>query len=146
MTRVFGTATGLAALAAMPVRADAPATDDAQVSRSQLEVARQIRGQATVIAAVAPHGLTPEDAKAPPFRKQNWTVSGTVTRCFKGKAVPKAVTYLITAEGRPEALARPHVAFLRRAGGQWFAVDGPMFRDSTPFRAGLAKITPGCAA
>lgn len=122
-----------------------PRYDSEAIARAQLETARQIRRDAALIVAVAPRQLVPEDAGAAPFAKQNWTVKGTVTRCFKGRmAAPATVSYIITAEGRPNALAHPHVAFLRRWNGGWAAVDGPMFRDSPSFRSGLARITPRC--
>lgn len=129
----------------MAVCAGATVPDDRSIARTQLEVARQVRGEADLIVAVVPRSVVPEEPHAPPFRMQNFTVAGSVSRCFKGRMPrPATVSYVVTAEGRPAALNRPHIAFLRRAGGRWTAVDGPMFRDSTPMRAGLARMTHGC--
>lgn len=130
----------LLASAATPV---AGRSDVADVARVQLDTARQIKGEATLIVAIVPQRLVPENAGEPKFTKQNWTITGPVTHCFKGRA-PATLSYVITAEGRPATLAGPHIAFLRRMNGGWAAVDGPMFRDTPGFRVGLARMTSGC--
>lgn len=147
----FGKRICFASLCMVTLSGMAPASlrdpsSDAAVAKAQLEVARQIHRQATLIVAVAPQSVTPEEPNAPPFYKQNYTVIGKVSHCFKGGAKPPArISYIITSEGRPKALEKPHVAFLRKMSGRWAAVDGPMFRDSAPMRAGLTKFTTGCS-
>ena len=121
------------------------ASKDAETARAQLPVARVIRGEATAIVALRPLAVTPDDSHAGRFETQNFTVTGQVSRCFKGVLrPPMRVSYKLTSEGRPTELARPHIGFLRRHGAGWVAVDGPKFIDSPPMRAGLAQLTPGC--
>ncbi len=122
-----------------------PVSSDVETARAQLPVARSIKGEASAIVAVRPLAVTPDDPHAGRFETQSFTVTGEVSRCFKGALrPPMRVSYKLTSEGRPAELARPHIAFLRRRGAGWVAVDGPKFIDSPPMRADLAQLTPGC--
>ncbi|MEG3088658.1 hypothetical protein [Sphingomonas sp. PB4P5] len=141
---IFAASCGAIAVSCTSPAAPLKQLGDTTVATAQLEVARQIRREAALIVAVAPQSVIAEEPHAPAFRKQNYTVTGRVVRCFKGRQRQTDISYIITSEGRPAALEKPHIAFLRRMGGQWAAMDGPMFRDSAQMRAGLTKMTPGC--
>lgn len=119
--------------------------NEASMSPSQLDMARRLRGEAQLIVAIAPRSIVADDPAAPRFQIQNFKVSGQVVRCFKSSAAPPTtIAYLITAEGEPAALGQPHIAFLRRSGRRWTAIDGPIFRDTITMRVGLARLTRGC--
>lgn len=120
-----------------------------QVAAAQLETALALKDEAAAIVEVQVLSVSATDARAGATELQEYRVTGRVINCFKGSLkIGTPIVFGIFSEGRNANIEKNHIVFLKYSGysmGAWVSLDGPVFSNTDPFKAGLRKMLPDCA-